>query len=104
MTESTGRRANCCESEHRSDAAIGMFTTLQVEGVHQLRYVTRARARHDIVIWIEGFYVLELLHSSIGNARRCLQNPARLLRSLTMHHDATRRSRPPRSGLLTCVT
>ena len=41
------------------------FKTLKVERIHQLRYGTRAQARLDIVDWIEGFYNLERLHSSI---------------------------------------
>jgi transposase InsO family protein len=38
---------------------------LKVERIYQLRYGTRAQARLDIVDWIEGFYNLERMHSSI---------------------------------------
>ena len=44
----------------------GFFKTLKVERIHQLRYETRAQAGLDIVDWIEGFYSLERMHSSIG--------------------------------------
>lgn len=44
------------------------FKTLKVERVYQLRYETRARARArvDIVDWIEGFYNRQRMHSAIS--------------------------------------
>jgi transposase InsO family protein len=42
------------------------FKTLKVERIYQLRYGTRAQARLDIVNWIEGFYNLRRMHSSIA--------------------------------------
>ena len=39
---------------------------LKVERIHQFRCETRAQARLDIVDWIEGYYNLERLHSSIN--------------------------------------
>ena len=67
MQQSMSRKANCWESEHCSDAAMeSIFKTLKVERVDQLRYETREQARLDIINWIEGFYNLERMHSSIG--------------------------------------
>lgn len=42
------------------------FKTLKVECIYQVRYVTRAQARLDIVNWIEGFYNRQRLHTGIG--------------------------------------
>jgi len=53
------------------------FKTLKVERIHQLRYETRAQARLDIIDWIEGFYNLERMHSSID-----YQTPATVESSL----------------------
>jgi transposase InsO family protein len=53
------------------------FKTLKVERIHQLRYETRTQARLDIVDWIERFYNLERMHSSID-----YQTPAAVESSL----------------------
>ncbi len=42
------------------------FKTLKVERIYQVRYDTRARARLDIVDWIEGWYNRQRLHSANG--------------------------------------
>jgi transposase InsO family protein len=61
MIQSMSRRANCWDNAPMES----FFKTLKVERIHQLRYETRAQARLDIVDWIEGFYNLERMHSSI---------------------------------------
>ena len=61
MIQSMSRRANCWDNAPMES----FFKTLKVERIHQLRYETRAQARLDIVDWIEGFYNLERVHSSI---------------------------------------
>ena len=61
MIQSMSRRANCWDNAPMES----FFKTLKVERIHQLRYETRAQARLDIVNWIEGFYNLERMHSSI---------------------------------------
>jgi putative transposase len=62
ITASMSRRANCWDN-----AVIeSFFKTLKVERVDQLRYLTRAQAKLDIVDWIEGSYNRNRLHSSIG--------------------------------------
>lgn len=62
MVQSMSRRANCWDNAPMES----FFKTLKVERIYQLRYETRAQARLDIVDWIEGFYNLERMHSSIG--------------------------------------
>lgn len=62
MHQSMSRKANCWDNA----AMESFFKTLKVERVDQLRYETREQARLDIVDWIEGFYNLERMHSSIG--------------------------------------
>ena len=62
MLQSMSRKANCWDNSPMES----FFKTLKVERVYQLRYRTRAEARLDIVDWIEGFYNLRRLHSSIG--------------------------------------
>ncbi|WP_157071718.1 IS3 family transposase [Steroidobacter denitrificans] len=62
MVQSMSRRANCWDNS----PIESFFKTLKVERVYQLRYETRAQARLDLVNWIEGFYNLQRMHSSIG--------------------------------------
>ena len=73
MIQSMSRRANCWDNAPMES----FFKTLKVERIHQLRYETRAQARLDIVDWIEGFYNLERMHSSID-----YQTPAAVESSL----------------------
>jgi len=61
MIQSMSRRANCWDNAPMES----FFKTLKVERIYQVRYETRAQARLDIVGWIEGFYNLERMHSSI---------------------------------------
>ena len=42
------------------------YKTLKVERLYQLDYKTRDAAKLDIVLWIEGFYNRQRLHSSVG--------------------------------------
>jgi len=63
MIQSMSRRANCWDNS----AMESFFKTLKVERTHLLRYDTRARAKLDIVDWIEGFYNHRRMHSSIGD-------------------------------------
>jgi len=62
MIQSMSRKANCWDNA----AMESFFKTLKVERTHLLRYDTRARAKLDIVDWIEGFYNHRRMHSSIG--------------------------------------
>ena len=62
MIQSMSRKANCWDNS----AMESFFKTLKVERTHLLRYDTRARAKLDIVDWIEGFYNHRRMHSSIG--------------------------------------
>ena len=43
-----------------------LFKTLKVERIYEVRYDTRAQARLDIVVWIEGFYNRVRMHMAIG--------------------------------------
>lgn len=61
MIQSMSRRANCWDNAPMES----FFKTLKVERIYQVRYETRSQARLDIVKWIEGFYNLERMHSSI---------------------------------------
>jgi transposase InsO family protein len=61
MTQSMSRRGNCWDNAPMES----FFKTSKVERIYQLRYGTRAQARLDIVNWIEGFYNLRRMHSSI---------------------------------------
>jgi putative transposase len=61
MTQSMSQRGNCWDNAPMES----FFKTLKVERIYQLRYGTRAQARLDIVNWIEGFYNLRRMHSSI---------------------------------------
>jgi transposase InsO family protein len=61
MIQSMSERPNCW-----INALIeSFFKPLKVERLHQFRCETHAQARFDIVNWIEGYYNLERLHSSI---------------------------------------
>ena len=62
MVASMSRRANAWDNA----VMESFFKTLKVERIYQVRYVTRAQARLDIVNWIEGFYNRQRLHSAIG--------------------------------------
>lgn len=62
MVPSMSRRANCWDNSPMES----FFKTLKVERIHQVHYETRAQARMDIVDWIEGFYNLERMHSSVN--------------------------------------
>lgn len=62
MTQSMSRKGNCWDNAPMES----FFKTLKVERIEQLRYDTRAQAKLDVLDWIEGFYNLERMHSSIG--------------------------------------
>lgn len=74
MIQSMSRRANCWDNAPMES----FFKTLKVERIHQLRYETRAQARLDIVDWIEGFYNLERMHSSIDYQTPALMESSRM--------------------------
>ena len=61
MVQSMSRKANCWDNA----AMESFFKTLKVERVYQVPYESRARARIDVVNWIEGFYNSQRLHTSI---------------------------------------
>ena len=73
MIQSMSRKANCWDKS----VMESFFKTLKVERIHRLRYETRAQARLDLVDWMEGFYNLQRLHSSID-----YQSPTGFERSL----------------------
>lgn len=59
---SMSRTGNCYDN-----AVIESFwATLKVEQVHDQRYRTRAQARTDIFLFIEGFYNRRRRHSALG--------------------------------------
>jgi len=59
---SMSRTGNCYDN-----AVIESFwATLKVEQVHDQRYRTRAQARSDIFLFIEGFYNRRRRHSALG--------------------------------------
>jgi transposase InsO family protein len=60
--QSMSRKGNCWDSS----AMESFFKTLKVELVYPQRYATGAQARSDIVNWMESFYNVRRLHSSIG--------------------------------------
>jgi len=63
MIQSMSRRENCWNNA----PVESLFKTLKVERIPQIRSETRAQVRLDIVNWIEGFYDLERMHSSIND-------------------------------------
>jgi transposase InsO family protein len=62
MMQSMSGRADCWDNAPMES----FFKTLKVERIHELRYVTRAQTRLDIVDWIEGFYNRQRLHSAVA--------------------------------------
>jgi transposase InsO family protein len=42
------------------------FGTIKTELVHQACYPTRKAARHDLLVYIEGYYNRQRLHSALG--------------------------------------
>jgi len=62
MTMSMSRCANAWDNAPMES----FFKTLKVERIYQTRYETRAQARLDIMVWIEGYYNRQRLHSSAG--------------------------------------
>src|SRR5664279_2745847 len=42
------------------------FGTIKTELVHQACYPTRKAARHDLFVYIEGYYNRQRLHSALG--------------------------------------
>jgi putative transposase len=73
MTQSMSRKGNCWDNAPMES----FFKSLKVERIYQVRYTSRAQARLDVVNWMEGFYNLERLHSSIN-----YRSPADLENSL----------------------
>ena len=64
ITMSMSRKANAWDNAPMES----FFKPLKVERIHQVRHDTRARARArlDIVNWIEGWYNRQRLHSANG--------------------------------------
>lgn len=73
LVQSMSRKANCWDNAPMES----FFKTLKVERIDQVRYETRAQAKLDVLDWIEGFYNLERMHSSIG-----YQSPVQVERGL----------------------
>jgi transposase InsO family protein len=73
MVQSMSGKADCWDNSPMES----FFKTLKVEWVHRWRYATRAQAKLDLLNWIEGFYNMQRLHSSIA-----YRSPAMFERSL----------------------
>ena len=68
LVKGVGGRQSMSATGSCYDNAIteSFFGTLKRELVHHYRYLTRLAAKRSIFSYIEGFYNLERLHSSIG--------------------------------------
>ncbi|MEO1470655.1 MAG: integrase core domain-containing protein, partial [Pseudomonadota bacterium] len=62
ITPSMSRKGNCLDNT----PVESFFHTLKAERVHHRVYATRAEARRDLFVYIEGFYNSRRLHSGIG--------------------------------------
>jgi putative transposase len=61
MIQSMSRKGNCWDAPMES-----CFGTIKTELVHQACYPTRKAARHDLFVYIEGYYNRQRLHSALG--------------------------------------
>lgn len=65
MRSSTGRTGVCWDNA----LAESFFSALKNERVHRTVYVTKTRARRDVIAYIEGFYNNRRRHSALGYQR-----------------------------------
>ena len=65
MRSSTGRTGVCWDNA----MAESFFSALKNERVHRTVYATKARARRDVIAYIEGFYNSRRRHSALGYRR-----------------------------------
>jgi putative transposase len=62
MTQSMSRKGNCWDNAPMESC----FGTIKTELVHQACYPTRDAARHDLFVYVEGYYNRQRLHSALG--------------------------------------
>jgi putative transposase len=62
ITQSLGRTGTCYDNA----MAESFFGALKNEWLHRMVFATRAKARREVVKYIEGFYNRRRLHSAIG--------------------------------------
>jgi putative transposase len=62
MIQSMSRKGNCWDNAPMESC----FGTIKTELVHQACYPTRKAARHDLFVYIEGYYNRQRLHSALG--------------------------------------
>jgi len=62
ITPSMSGKGNCLDNAPMES----FFHTLKTERVHHRVYTTRAEARRDLFLYIEGFYNPRRLHSALG--------------------------------------
>jgi transposase InsO family protein len=62
MRQSVGRTGVCWDNA----MAESFFGALKNEWINRMIFATRARARQEVVKYVEGFYNRERLHSGLG--------------------------------------
>ena len=65
MRSSMGRTGVCWDNS----MAESFFSMLKNERVHRTVYATKAQARKDLILYIEGFYNSRRRHSGLGYRR-----------------------------------
>jgi putative transposase len=65
MRSSMGRTGVCWDNA----MAESFFSALKNERVHRTAYATKAQARRDVILYIEGFYNSSRRHSGLGYRR-----------------------------------
>jgi putative transposase len=61
VTQSMGTTGICFDNS----PSEAFFASLKRELVHRRRFATRAEARREIIRWIEGWYNVRRLHSTL---------------------------------------
>ena len=62
MIQSMSRKGNCWDNAPMESC----FGTIKTELVHHACYPSRDAARHDLFVYIEGYYNRQRLHSALG--------------------------------------
>ena len=75
MIQSMSRKGNCWDNAPMESC----FGTLKTELVHQACYPTWDAARHDLFVYIEGYYNRQRLHSALEYITRTGRAPSRLI-------------------------
>ncbi|NJP96399.1 transposase [Nonomuraea sp. FMUSA5-5] len=50
----------------RDESPVSFFSTLKNEWLHRFVFTTRAKAKRQVIRYIEGFYNHRRLHSALG--------------------------------------